>query len=263
MQEQYYLKKIKEDFSRRTRVNSSYSLRAYARYLNIHPSTLSQVLLGKRPLPQKSITTILEKLRLNATERSQFKKSLLVKKSRLDALKIYFVDESHLVDEAAFQVIAEWEHYAVLTLFDCAGFHPTIKNIQDRLNITRTRTEVVISNLIRYGLLIQDGKGELSKSHPRVRTSEDVASQALKQSHLEALDMGKQKLFDVDLELRDFSSVMMAIDPSQIPEAKNIIREFRKKMLKLCDDGLKTEVYQMAIQFYPLTQIKTHLKESK
>jgi hypothetical protein len=53
MQKAYYLRKLKLDFSRRKRANSFYSLRAYARDLGVHPATLSQVLLGNRPLPLK------------------------------------------------------------------------------------------------------------------------------------------------------------------------------------------------------------------
>jgi hypothetical protein len=70
--------------------------------------------------------------------------------------------------------------------------------------------------------------------------------------HLETLDQGKEKL-ELDVELRDFSSIMLAIDPEKLPEAKTIIREFRQKMASLLKHGHRSEVYQLAIQFYPLT----------
>ena len=46
----------------------------------------------------------------------------------------------------------------------------------------------------------------------------------------------------------------LAIDLSKLPEAKTIIREFRRKMATLLRDGKKTDVYQLGIQFYPLTK---------
>ena len=47
----FYINKIKEDLSLKQRANPQYSLRAYAKHLGVHSSTLSQVLTGKRGLP--------------------------------------------------------------------------------------------------------------------------------------------------------------------------------------------------------------------
>ncbi len=75
------------------------------------------------------------------------------------------------------------------------------------------------------------------------------------QVKIDTLDMGKNKLEEVELELRDFSSMTIAGNPEKLAEAKTIIREFRQKLASLLRDGEKTEVYQIAIQLYPL--IKT------
>jgi uncharacterized protein (TIGR02147 family) len=256
MQSTYYLKKLKEDFSRKKRGNAFYSLRAYARDLGVHPATLSQVLLGKRPLPLKNANRVIERMALNAKERTLFIDSLGRRHSTLDGIEIPERDERFLLDEAYFQIIAEWEHYAVLTLFDCREFDPNAENISHRLNIPNTRAEVVLDNLLHYGLLIRNESGKLLKSHPKVRTTEDVASQALQASHKETLDLGKHKLQEVPVDLRDFSSMMVALDLEKLPEAKIAIREFRQKMAELLKSGRRTEVYQLAVQLYPITKIQ-------
>jgi uncharacterized protein (TIGR02147 family) len=250
----YYLKKLKEDFSRKKRANSYYSLRAYARDLGVHPATLCQVLLGKRPLPLKNAGRVVERMALNARERTVFMDSLSRRHSTFDAIKVPEKDERFLLDESYFQIIAEWEHYAVLALFDCYGFDTEITNISERLKITPTRADVVLENLLHYGLLKRDESGKLLKSHPKVRTSEDVLSKALRASHMETLEIGKSKLDDVSVELRDFSSVMVAIDLNKIPEIKIAIREFRQKLMELVKSGRPAEVYQLAIQFYPISE---------
>ena len=53
----------------------------------------------------------------------------------------------------------------------------------------------------------------------------------------------------------------LAIDPEKIPEAKLIIREFRKKMGSLLNSGTKREVYQLGIQFYPVTKVQNQGEE--
>ena len=67
----------------------------------------------------------------------------------------------------------------------------------------------------------------------------------------------KSKLDDVPVEFRDFSSMTIAVDPEKLPEAKAVIREFRQKMASLLRDGNKTEVFQFALQLYPLTDMNS------
>lgn len=249
----YYLQKMKEDLSQKQRRFPKYSLRAYARDIGIHPATLSQILNGNRPLPIKDSQQVVKKLNLGPKERTLFLESLHRSRVSLDEIKVPAEDNRLMLDESYFNVIAEWEHYAVLTLFDVKDFVATPEEIAKRYGITENRAEVVLNNLLTCGLVRHDENG-LVKAQSRVRTTEDVTSIALKKSHLEALEMGKEKLEEVDVAERDFSSLMVAVDKEKILEAKTIIREFRQKMLALLETGEKTEVFQLAIQFYPLTK---------
>ena len=90
-----------------------------------------------------------------------------------------------------------------------------------------------------------------------MRTTEDVASEALKASHHDTLELAHKKLNEVPVELRDFSSMTVAVDQKKIPEVKAVIREFRQKMGELLKAGNKSDVYQLAIQFFPLTAQST------
>lgn len=249
----YHIHKIKEVLSLKQRQNPHYSLRAYARDLGVHPATLSQVIKGNRPLPLKNASEVVLKLNLGPKEKTLFLESLYQSKTSLDQIKINFSEERVMLDESHYKVLAEWEHYAVLTLFDLSDFNPTPKAIARSLNLTANRTEVVLTNLSAAGLVAQDKNGKLAKAQTFVRTTEDIQSAAIRDSHKETLEMGKNKLDEVDMILRDFSSTTVAVDLEKLTEAKTIIREFRQKMSALLRDGNKTDVYQLAIQFYPLT----------
>ncbi len=244
---------MREDLSIKQRSNPKYSLRAYANYLDLHSSTLSQIFKGKRSLPIKKSAFIVEKLKLTAKEKTLFFESLYKTKTNIDLIKIDDLDDRFMLDESYYKVIAEWEHYAVLSLFDLTNVDVNLDLITSRLGLDENRALVVVNNLTFCGLVSQNSEGKLQKSHPRLRTTEDVSNQAIKDSHLEALDMGKKKLEEIEIELRDFSAMTIAMDLEKITEAKTIIREFRQKMSALLRDGHKTDVYQLAIQFYPLT----------
>ncbi len=249
----FYSHKIKEVFSLKQRQNPQYSLRAYARDIGLHSSTLSQILKGRRPLPLKVASVVVKKLGLGPKERTLFMESLHQRKTKIDKIKISEHDERFMLDESYFRTIAEWEHFAIYTLFDLDHFTPTVENFSLKLGITLQRAEVVVNNLLSCGLLAYDHHGALCKSFTNLRTTEDINSQALILSHLETLDMGKKKLEEVYVDLRDFSSLTIAMDLEKLPELKTIIREFRQKVSALVKDGKKTEVFQMAIQLYPMT----------
>lgn len=256
----YYLTKLREELSLKQRNNPHYSLRAYARDIGIHPATLSQIINGKRPLPVKDSANVAIKLNLGPKERTLFIESLTRSKSTLDQIKLSDEDTRFMLDESYYKVIAEWEHYALLELFDLKDFNGSTEEVAARLDLTLNRADVVIKNLLTCGLLAKNEEGKLEKVHARITTTEDIKSQALRESHKEVLAMGTNKLDQIEVELRDFSSLTMALDLNRLPEAKTIIREFRQKMIEMLDGGERTDVYQLAIQFYPLTKIEEKLK---
>ena len=195
--------------------------------------SLSQIIKGKRPLPLKDSNAVALKLNLGPREKTLFVESLLRNKSVLDQIKISDYDDRLMLDESYYQIIAEWEHYALLELFHLEGFTRTKEEVAARLDLTLNRTEVVINNLITCKLLEVDPDGRLTKINSDIRTSEDITSQALRESHKETMRLGIKKIEEVAIDLRDFSSSTLALDVKKIPEAKAIIREFRQKMAAL------------------------------
>ncbi|MFL5785434.1 MAG: TIGR02147 family protein [Bacteriovoracaceae bacterium] len=251
----YYISKLKDGLLIRQESNPRYSMRAYARDLNIDSSTLSQILNGKRAIPSKNAREMAEKLSLDSKETTLFIESINRSAMSIDDIKIASLDQRFMLDESYFKVIAEWEHYAVLDLFDLDDFEPTKEYIRKRLDLTEGRTDLVLNNLMSCGLLVIEN-GKLKKAHPDIKTTEDARGEALNQAHLEELDLAKEKLRKIDKSMRDFSSATFAVDPEKMDEAKTIIREFRQKMGALLQKGDKKEVYMLAIQFFPLTDLE-------
>lgn len=251
-----YVEKLKSTLDAKQAQNKSYSLRAMARDLEMAPSTLSLVFKGKRQLPKKNLEKAIEFLEMSPVDESLFRENYFRRKTKLENIKI---SEHYLkrvmVDENHYNILSQWEYYGVLTLAECDDFCSDHMWISKRLGLRKERVDEVVRGLISAKLLEKNLAGEYRLTQGPLRTTEDINSKALKTSHLETLDIGKEKLENTAVELRDYSSMTVAIDPSKLSEAKSIIREFRQKMGSLLRDGQKTEVYQMAIQLYPLTQI--------
>ena len=257
----FHLQVIRETLSKKQRLNESYSLRAFSRDIGMDSSTLSQVLNGKRSFPFKNCEVVSKALRLTPIEKMKFVESVMKKRVLLDSIALHKKEDGYLLDESHYRIISEWEHYAALTLLDLNEFKMNVLSVSDRLGITKLRAETVIQNLLNAKLIHTLENGNFNKSQQSVRTTEDIASQALKESHIETLELGKQKLESASVDERDYSSINFAFDPSQMTELKLIIREFRKKVSNLTEAGKnKSEIYQLGIQVYPLTKSKKEKK---
>lgn len=253
MEETFYILKLNNCFNERKRKNKIYSLRAYARDLGIHPATLSAVLKKKRTLPLAQTLRLCEQLKLSEGEKDQFIKSIYLNKFwQFHKTVGSNINKDCLSNSLHFKIIAEWEYFAVYTLFDTRRVLTDSLAVAQSLQIEPQRAKEVIDNLIALGWLITD-QGQLHKIENRPKTTtEDIPSRAIQLGHLEELRLAQEKLVSVDVLQRDYSSNYMAINPSQLPKAKQLIREFRKKMEAILEKPPQTEVYLLSLQLFPL-----------
>lgn len=72
----YYVEILQREFDNRREENARYSLRAYAKFLDMDPSSLSAVLRGKRLFPLKKVEFVSSKLHLEGEDRRRFLQSV-------------------------------------------------------------------------------------------------------------------------------------------------------------------------------------------
>ncbi|MDX9732424.1 MAG: DUF4423 domain-containing protein [Bdellovibrionales bacterium] len=130
------------------------------------------------------------------------------------------------------------------------------------LNVVVTRQ--AIERLKRLDLLIEDADGRLKASEPFTASPAEVPSEAIRKFHRQIL----QKALDaVDLQTvgqRDLSSLVLAVGKDDIPEAKRVIKHFRRSFdARFAKSPKKDSVYCLAIQFFDLTcGLKTFQEEA-
>lgn len=252
----YYRYKLLEELSRRQSRNERYSLRRYAQHLGLNAASLSSILKGNRVLPAADAPRIAKKLELTPEQRDEFLQSIQVSRVSLRNLPAAREERSVILrDETHYRIIAEWEHYAVLNLLLLENRPSQHQEdwMAERLGITVGRIRIVLGHLLEAGM-ITVASGAYTRNAGPLSTTEDVLSQALRASHAENMDLALKALDDVAIELRDFSSITVPTDSARLPEAKQLIREFRKKLGTLLGVGKPSEVYQVSIQVFPLTK---------
>jgi uncharacterized protein (TIGR02147 family) len=255
MQEQVAIQKLlQRKFSEMQASNPKYSLRAFSRKVGLNPGALSGILNGKRNVSSKLAVRIAEKLVLDPQERSELFSQFRVLgyKAELNGQ----TEEYRVLSAAQFKIVAEWEHFAVLSLMRTKSFRSDSDWIADRLGLTSARVRDVIQRLINTGMVELAVDGALKRASPKYRTTDDIADLSLRRSHDQSLELARRSLEHNSVSERDHTWVMFAMDPKKLSMAKEKIRRFQDELADLVEAGDQTEVYRLSMHFFPLTHLK-------
>lgn len=139
-------------------------------------------------------------------------------------------------------------------------FSNDVRWMAQRLDLSSVEIRSAIERLERLGLLTEKN-GKLVPTQKQLTTTHDIESAALQRSHKQSLEQAIETLDSVPVELRDITSMTMAIDLKRIPQAKAMIKKFRREVCDLLESGdSKSEVYNINIQLVPITRIQSQRK---
>src|SRR5437868_4704723 len=127
---------LMQELAKRQTRNSSYSLRAFARDLEIGATTLSDVLADKRSLSKTNLEKVMEKLLVSPVEKEK-----LWGDYRENVNRPHEIDDKTLLDEDIFRLIADWHYLAVLNLSKVKDFNGKPEWIAKRLGIKKEEAE--------------------------------------------------------------------------------------------------------------------------
>ena len=237
----------------RTR-NPSFSLRAFAKRAGVAPSAMSELLRGQRRVSFKLATRVAQKLLLDPTETHELLDQFDHGNRNASTSEPTDTDYVKLTADQ-FQLIADWTHYAILSLVNTTDFKPSFPWIAGRLGISESKAAASVDRLVRLNLLKIDGK-TWRRGASRVHASDDVLNLSIQKAHLEDMEIAKTSLTQLPVELRDFTSISVPASPDALPRAKLAIRKFRQEIANILTESRGTEVYQMSVYLYPLTQVR-------
>lgn len=245
---------LMDHFDKRRERNQQYSLRAFAKGLDISPTQLSQIFSGKRKLSVKMANKIADKLPLSPIEKEDFLETLNPNQQTLNSQEVKN-DERLLLKEDEFRLICDWEHFAILSLSELKENSFDSRWIARRLGIKINRAAEARDRLLRMGLIERKGYG-LIQIAPPIITTNDILSHSIQKSHQGHLELASERLKEVEIDKREYTSVTLATNPQKICQAKTIIRNFKRKLTRFLEDSEKSEVYTLSIQLFPNTIIE-------
>ena len=251
-----YLKNL---FNERCRLNKQYSLRAFAKSIELAPSTLSELMSGKRKLSKVLRDRIGNALEMDTEQVKAFEAKAHGNSNQVDESlnKDY---QSLALD--SFYLISQWYHYAILQLLKTKNFKNNKAWIATRLAITPEEADAAIKRLLRIGIVeLQNGKLVDVTNGQTTHLKNNYTNAQLRNFQIKALQIAIDKLKEVPIDFRDNTTMTFALNKESIPFAKKEITKFRRKLTKQLEQfGKPDEVYQLAIALSPLSNINEKIK---
>lgn len=237
---------LKKTFDGRRSKNPKYSLRAFARSLGAHPATLSALMAGKRTASPKQILRLLDKLKITNNDIRLRALENAVGPVRI-AAPLPAITE---IDLARFAVIRDWEHTAILAALDVA---PSLdaEGLARNLRLSPAQAKKALERLVSVGLLKSErGRWRSAEPHHWAGPT-GVPNEDIQEAHRQHIGKALESLTADPLDAREFSGVTMTVSEKHLPEIKEAIREFSRRIGQIADDGKATSVYRLNIQFFP------------
>lgn len=123
----------------------------------------------------------------------------------------------------------------------------------ERLGISMEQATQAWSRLLKLDLVRMEGR-QAKRTVPRFATRTDVPCDAIRSAHRQTLELASDSLELPPVDMRDLSYVTLAIDPRKMELAKRLIRNFRRTLVALLEQGEgRNEVYNLNIAFFPLS----------
>jgi DNA-binding MarR family transcriptional regulator len=241
---------LQRTYADRCRRNPQYSLRAFAKSLDIDSSTLSALLRRKRPLTAKTAQRLIGSLGITDPSHSQALLLGVLGQSD-DSAPVY-----QQLDLEAAEVISSWEHFAIRSLLQLDSYRPNTSQIARRLNIPHGIALEALNRMARLGLVVQQGEIWLDTGK-NLATPSNVPNLALRGALRQCIVKAIDSLEKDPIDVRDMSGITMAISTRKIPEARKLIMDFRRRLCAFLEDGHKDAVYRLNVQLFPLSQEET------
>ncbi|MFN3453843.1 MAG: TIGR02147 family protein [Pseudobdellovibrio sp.] len=229
----------------RKKKNAQYSLRAFAKSLDMDSSTLSALLSGKRSLTPKMSKKIIDQLFM--TDPFEAQNLLLQSIGFTNSLDFTYTEFEMLHAE----IISSWEHFAILALLEIPQKLHSTRNISIRLNIPFDTTEQALARLEKINLVEKTDHNWILKKM-NMATPSNVPNASIRKAHTQYIEKSLEALKTQPIEVRDITGVTMAIDSEKLPQARKLIEDFRRRLSAYLEQGTKNSVYRLNIQLFPL-----------
>lgn len=262
IKDEEYLRILKNELEQRKLKNKRYSLRAFSKFLGLNHATLSQVMSKQKGLSLKMAIKITQRLGLDSVEKNKFLTSVTKCFSR-SPLRRHEAEEKlktlskhkkvTMTKYDEIPTINHWSHVAVFETVLTAKAN-TISDIAKILDLSEVKVAAILHMLQQIGFVSQN-EGHYHSLRQTIHTSNDIPNEALASYHASICTKAADSIHKQSVNIREFQNAIMCVDPKDISEAKQMIREFMQDFyLKFHNEVSTNKIYSFSMNLFKLSR---------
>lgn len=222
---------LREELQIRKKRRPHYSLRAFARDLEMSPSSLCEFLSGRQGMSRERILWVGKKIQLSDTQIDHFCDLVEVEFGRTPkdrkAAKVRVTtrtkDDNNRMSVEQFHVIADWYHLTLLEILNLPDQNFSINEIAQILNIDQSDVELGLQRLCNLGMLVKvEGKYQVQSDS--TVTGDEGPSRAIQIFHEQFLQMQADVVTKKSPSDRENISVSLGIAQKDWPKLREEIK---------------------------------------
>lgn len=257
---------ILQVFRDRSLSNPGYSLRSFARDLEMGPANLSEVLSNKKGLSAKKAAAVARGLKLPEWQQQMFcdlvaKEHAKSPTARTEAKKrlTRSRQENHvkILKQSALKSITSWIDLAILELTYLKEFKPSISYVAKKIGAEEALVKAAMARLKVANLIeIDPVTGRWADVSPLFTTTDGIPSESIRDFHRTVLQLGLKKLENPDVNARTVKSVVFSLSHENKARAKKILDEAIAKVVSLADESTQNreDVMCFSTQLFSLIE---------
>ncbi len=247
--------------------NKHWTLGVWTKQLGLKStSSISKVISGERLPGKKIIEKLVLYFKFSTSDEKYFRGLIAFHKVKNDPELAVAVLEKlgkehpngsvAILEDSTFQILSNWYSFAVREVIRAGVSFKDLSLVSSLFNfkVNVKSLSYCLRSLKKAKLIEESESGDLFATSHRVQTQSDYASEAVKQYHEKTIALAKEAVRKISVEEREFQGTTLNINKENFLAAQEMLRNFRERFVKNFEETDGNQIYQMQIQFFPLTK---------
>lgn len=254
---------LNDEFQRRLMRNSKYSLRAYARDIDISFSRLSETLSSQVGMSVDSAHKIATRLKMSDLEREYFLNLILSKHARTagarkKAAQVVAQYKTKrifsLLRENHVGILSKWYYPALIELLTIEKV-PVVPDIAGALKIPPEEVLAAALHLSEQGFIERGENGIWTKTTAFLKIESPTPSALIRDYHKTVLRQASEAIEEQPIDQRKYLTTFFQMRKGSIAEARKELEEFNEAFIKKYTAEQNAEVvYGFSLQMFKVEQ---------
>ncbi|AZZ37199.1 hypothetical protein CIK05_10515 [Bdellovibrio sp. qaytius] len=234
---------LKSILKRKVEKNRKYSLRAFARDLNLSPGRLSVILSGKEEPGHRFIKKILTSAVWEEKEKALFTAAL---QEHMGFCEETVAPQINLYEFSS-EDLDSIETHTILALLRTKNSTDDHAWIARRLNLTKTVVDLSIQALLKHNVIAHTKNRYIQKIEGLTYDEKGKNPKRIAERYQRYLQQAMPELLKLEKEHSLFGTLVVPLDKEDIPRVKKLLKTVFKKIETISNQSKRSEVYNLSV----------------